>query len=95
MLNLPAETWLRFAIWMVIGLVLYFFYSLRHSRLAPGAGGGPGTDEEPGRAVPPLGGAAPLAGGSAPRGGGTMPPAGGPLPPGGSTAPPGPADERR
>jgi APA family basic amino acid/polyamine antiporter len=36
MLNLPAETWARFAVWMVIGLVVYFVYSHRHSRLAPG-----------------------------------------------------------
>src|SRR4051794_22135665 len=36
MLNLPAETWLRFAIWMAIGLVVYFVYSYRHSRLATG-----------------------------------------------------------
>ncbi|MEU0969789.1 amino acid permease [Streptomyces sp. NPDC005917] len=34
MLNLPAETWLRFAIWMVIGLVVYFLYGRSHSRLA-------------------------------------------------------------
>ncbi|MFJ8164058.1 amino acid permease [Streptomyces sp. NPDC096136] len=34
MLNLPAETWLRFAIWMVIGLVVYFLYGKRKSRLA-------------------------------------------------------------
>jgi basic amino acid/polyamine antiporter, APA family len=36
MLNLPAETWLRFAVWMLLGLFVYFFYSWRHSRLAPG-----------------------------------------------------------
>jgi APA family basic amino acid/polyamine antiporter len=36
MLNLPGETWLRFGIWMVLGLVFYFVYSHRHSRLAPG-----------------------------------------------------------
>jgi len=36
MLNLPGETWLRFAIWMVIGLGVYFLYSHRHSRLARG-----------------------------------------------------------
>jgi APA family basic amino acid/polyamine antiporter len=33
MLNLPAETWLRFGIWMVLGLVVYFAYGRRHSRL--------------------------------------------------------------
>ncbi|MGW7408074.1 amino acid permease [Streptomyces sp. NPDC054833] len=33
MLNLPAETWLRFAIWMVIGFVVYFAYGRSHSRL--------------------------------------------------------------
>ncbi|MFJ9349385.1 amino acid permease [Streptomyces sp. NPDC101237] len=34
MLNLPAETWLRFAIWMVIGFGVYFLYGRKHSRLA-------------------------------------------------------------
>lgn len=34
MLNLPAETWLRFAIWMVIGAFVYFLYGRSHSRLA-------------------------------------------------------------
>ncbi|TVZ83719.1 amino acid permease [Streptomyces sp. BK340] len=34
MLNLPAETWLRFAIWMVIGCFVYFLYGRSHSRLA-------------------------------------------------------------
>ena len=34
MLNLPAETWLRFVIWMVLGLVLYFVYGRQHSRVA-------------------------------------------------------------
>lgn len=33
MLNLPAETWLRFGIWMVIGFVIYFLYGRSHSRL--------------------------------------------------------------
>ena len=34
MLNLTVETWLRFVIWMAIGLVVYFAYGRRHSRLA-------------------------------------------------------------
>ncbi|MFG2945978.1 amino acid permease [Streptomyces adustus] len=33
MLNLPAETWIRFAVWMVIGFVVYFLYGRSHSRL--------------------------------------------------------------
>jgi APA family basic amino acid/polyamine antiporter len=33
MLNLPAETWLRFVIWMVIGFFVYFLYGRSHSRL--------------------------------------------------------------
>jgi APA family basic amino acid/polyamine antiporter len=32
MLNLPAETWARFVIWMIIGIALYFVYGRRHSR---------------------------------------------------------------
>ncbi|MFG2551210.1 amino acid permease [Streptomyces sp. NPDC048581] len=34
MINLPAETWVRFAIWMAAGFVVYFLYSRSHSRLA-------------------------------------------------------------
>jgi APA family basic amino acid/polyamine antiporter len=33
MLNLPAATWVRFFVWMAIGLVVYVAYSARHSRL--------------------------------------------------------------
>ncbi|UPK77016.1 amino acid permease [Nocardioidaceae bacterium SCSIO 66511] len=33
MLNLPGETWVRFLIWMAIGLVVYFAYGRSHSRL--------------------------------------------------------------
>ena len=33
MLNLTGGTWVRFLIWMAIGLVVYFAYGVRHSRL--------------------------------------------------------------
>jgi APA family basic amino acid/polyamine antiporter len=32
MLGLPVDTWLRFGGWLVIGLLIYGFYGLRHSR---------------------------------------------------------------
>jgi APA family basic amino acid/polyamine antiporter len=34
MLNLPGETWVRFAVWMALGLIVYFGYGRRRSRLA-------------------------------------------------------------
>jgi basic amino acid/polyamine antiporter, APA family len=33
MLNLTVETWLRFVVWLVIGFVIYFAYSHRHSKI--------------------------------------------------------------
>ena len=33
-LNLPAVTWVRFVVWLVIGFAIYFLYGARHSRLA-------------------------------------------------------------
>jgi APA family basic amino acid/polyamine antiporter len=33
MLQLPAITWKRFIIWLIAGLVIYFLYGVRHSRL--------------------------------------------------------------
>jgi basic amino acid/polyamine antiporter, APA family len=41
MLNLPAETWIRFVIWMAIGFFVYFLYGRSHSRL--------GLEQEAGR----------------------------------------------
>ncbi|MEV5353762.1 amino acid permease [Streptomyces sp. NPDC093516] len=49
MINLPAETWVRFGIWMAAGFLVYFLYGRTHSRLArasaaeerPTAGGTP------------------------------------------------------
>ena len=35
-LNLSVETWLRFVIWLAIGLVIYFVYGMRNARLATG-----------------------------------------------------------
>lgn len=33
MLNLPGETWFRFAVWMALGVIVYFLYGRGHSRL--------------------------------------------------------------
>ncbi|MEV4333031.1 amino acid permease [Streptomyces sp. NPDC049597] len=33
MLNLPTETWIRFGVWMAVGVVVYFLYGRSRSRL--------------------------------------------------------------
>ena len=38
MLGLPADTWIRFGVWLAIGLVIYFYYGRKHSRLAQARG---------------------------------------------------------
>ena len=35
MLQLHWETWMRFGVWLLIGLVIYFFYGRRHSLMNP------------------------------------------------------------
>jgi APA family basic amino acid/polyamine antiporter len=49
MLSLPIETWIRFFAWLIIGLAIYFLYSVRHSRLRHGIDEGPTED-----IVPPI-----------------------------------------
>jgi APA family basic amino acid/polyamine antiporter len=34
MAGLPVITWLRFFGWLIIGLVIYFLYSRRHSEFS-------------------------------------------------------------
>src|SRR6266571_1258564 len=45
MATLPADTWIRLIVWLLIGFTIYFGYSRKHSRLqrelAGGAGGPP------------------------------------------------------
>src|ERR1700736_3334224 len=36
MLSLPVITWRRFFIWLALGLVIYFLYGVRHSKLRQG-----------------------------------------------------------
>jgi APA family basic amino acid/polyamine antiporter len=33
MYKLPGETWWRFVIWLVLGLIIYFVYGRKHSLL--------------------------------------------------------------
>ena len=47
MSNLSVETWIRFLIWLAIGLVIYLGYGRRHARLAQTGSAGSST-------VPPV-----------------------------------------
>lgn len=47
MLSLPLETWLRFFIWLIIGLAIYFLYGVRHSKLRGGVDTGITEDQPP------------------------------------------------
>ncbi|MEP6685987.1 MAG: amino acid permease [Verrucomicrobiota bacterium] len=47
MLSLPVITWRRFFGWLIIGLVIYFLYSVRHSKLRHGIDTGETENEFP------------------------------------------------
>ena len=47
MLSLPVMTWIRFVVWLGIGLVIYFLYSLQHSKLRRGIDVGATEDIPP------------------------------------------------
>ena len=49
MLSLPIETWVRFFVWLGLGLLIYFLYSVSHSRLRSGVETGDTED-----IVPPI-----------------------------------------
>src|SRR6058998_2268130 len=47
MLSLPVMTWIRFVVWLAIGLLIYFLYSVRHSKLRRGMDAGITEDVPP------------------------------------------------
>src|SRR5713226_6464347 len=47
MVSLPIETWIRFFVWLAIGLCIYFFYGVWHSKLRRGIDVGPTEDIPP------------------------------------------------
>src|SRR5256884_3703725 len=47
MLSLPVMTWIRFVVWLGIGLTIYFLYSVRHSKLRRGIDTGITEDVPP------------------------------------------------
>jgi APA family basic amino acid/polyamine antiporter len=38
MLSMPASSWWRLGLWLLVGLVLYFLYAWQSGRLSPGEG---------------------------------------------------------
>jgi APA family basic amino acid/polyamine antiporter len=43
MAGLPGDTWLRLIVWLLIGLVIYFVYSRKHSKLRGAVASSPST----------------------------------------------------
>jgi APA family basic amino acid/polyamine antiporter len=59
MTKLQGATWWRFGIWLAIGLVIYFAYGRRHSRVQRGDGGGDPPPDRDDRLGPRVGGPQP------------------------------------
>ncbi len=47
MMSLPLETWIRFFVWLAIGLLIYFFYGVWNSKLRRGEDTGITEDQPP------------------------------------------------
>ena len=47
MVSLPGDTWIRLAVWMIIGLIIYFVYSKKHSLIRNGYSALPKDPESP------------------------------------------------
>jgi APA family basic amino acid/polyamine antiporter len=47
MSDLPLATWIRFVIWLAVGLAIYALYGYRHSRLRRNLGPAPVDPADP------------------------------------------------